>query len=212
MRITIKAKLAVTFAVVVLLAAGAMLVAIQDLGSLDSSFNNALNGNVKRIALAEDTDSRSLKVAQSEKAIILASTSEDIDRYSQEIASQASAMADDLSKLRDMSPTDEDKARIDSYQQQWGSYMSLDSEVQKFARQNSTVRARTIEQNEGAAAFAALLEPLDTKLGNVGTVGMPSASDLTAAVALGDRKDSLNSVRIMALDMMAASDDAAQQL
>ena len=211
MRITIKAKLAVTFAVVVLLAAGAMLVAIQDLGSLDSSFNNALNGNVKRIALAEDTDSRSLKVAQSEKAIILASTSEDIDRYSQEIASQASAMADDLSKLREMSPTDEDKARIDSYEQQWGSYMPRDSETQKLARQNSTVRARTIEQNEGAAAFAALLEPLDTMLGYVGAVGMPSASDLTAAVALGDLKDSLNSVRIMALDMMAASDDAAQQ-
>jgi methyl-accepting chemotaxis protein len=211
MRITIKAKLAATFAVVVLLAAGAMLVAIQNLGSLDSSFNTALNGNVKRIALAEDTDSRSLKVAQSEKAIILASTSEDIDRYSQEIASQASAMSADLSQLREMSPTDEDKARIDSYEAQWGSYMSLDSEIQKFARQNSTVRARTLEQNEGAAAFTALLEPLDAMLGNVGAVGMPSASDLTAAVALDGLKDSLNAVRVLALDMMAASDDAAQQ-
>ncbi len=110
-----------------------------------------------------------------------------------------------------MSPTDEDKARIDSYGQQWSSYMSLDSEVQKYARQNSLVRARTLEQNEGAAAFAALLEPLNEMLGNVGSIGVPSASDLSAAVTLDALKDSLNSVRVMALDMMAASDDAAQQ-
>ena len=64
MRLTIKAKLAGTFIVVVLLAAGAMFAAIMALGNLDASFNEALSSNVKRIALAEDVDNRSLQVAQ----------------------------------------------------------------------------------------------------------------------------------------------------
>ena len=211
MRLTIKAKLAATFAVVVLMAAGAMFMAIQALGSLDSSFNDALNGNVKRIAIAEDTDSRSLEVAQDEKAIILASTPEDIDRYSQEIASEASAIDSGISQLRAMSPTDEDKARIDTYESHWKTFLSLDGDVQKFARLNSLVRARTMEQNEGAAAFTALLDPLDQLTKALSAVAMPAASDLSGLAELAALRDKLQNLRILGLDMMAASDDPAQQ-
>ena len=49
MRITIKAKLAATFAVVIALSAVSMVVAMQNLGSLNSAFAGAMNGNVKRI-------------------------------------------------------------------------------------------------------------------------------------------------------------------
>jgi len=161
MRLTLKLKLTVTFAVIVAMSAGAMYLAIQALGSLDTSFNQALNSNVKRIALAEEADSRSLQVAQDEKAIILASRAEDIDRYSSEIASEASAIDAGISQLRELSTTDDDKARIDTYEQQWKTYLSIDGEIQKYARMNSLVRARTMEQNEGATAFVAMLEPLD---------------------------------------------------
>src|SRR5689334_10938500 len=124
MRLTLKAKLAATFAAVVAMSAGGMYIGIQSLGSLDASFNQALNSNVKRIALAEDADARSLQVAQDEKAIILASRAEDIDHYSSEIASEASAIEIGISQLRELSTTDEDKARIDTYDQQWKTYLS----------------------------------------------------------------------------------------
>jgi methyl-accepting chemotaxis protein len=212
MRLTIKAKLAATFAVVVLLSAGAMFAAIQALGSLDTSFNEALGTNVKRIALAEDADSRSLKVAQDEKAIILASRAEEIDRYSSEIASEASAIDTGISELRALSTTDDDKARIDTYEQQWKSYLSLDVEVQKYARLNSLVRARTMEQNEGATAFVSLLEPLDQLNQSLSAISMPTASDLAALSELGKLRDQLQSLRILGLGVMAASDDPADQL
>ena len=51
MRLTLKAKLAATFAVVV---AGGMYPAVQNLGALDESFDNAVNGNVKRLGLVQD--------------------------------------------------------------------------------------------------------------------------------------------------------------
>ena len=54
MRLTLKAKLAATFAVVVAMSAGGMYPAIQNLGALDESFNNAVNGNVKRLGLVQD--------------------------------------------------------------------------------------------------------------------------------------------------------------
>ena len=62
MRLTIKAKLAATFTIIVLMSAGAMFAAIQALASLDAAFNQPLNSNVKRIALAQEADARSLQV------------------------------------------------------------------------------------------------------------------------------------------------------
>jgi methyl-accepting chemotaxis protein len=211
MRLTIKAKLAATFTIIVLMSAGAMFAAIQALGSLDASFNQALSSNVKRIALAEDADARSLQVAQDEKAIILASRAEEIDRYSSEIASEVSAMDVGISQLRELSTTDEDKARIDTYEQQWKTYLSLDGEVQKFARLNSLVRARSMEQNEGATAFVALLEPLDDLTQKLTAVTMPTPADHAALAELGRLRDRLQGLRILGLDMMAASDDPAVQ-
>ena len=211
MRLTLKLKLTVTFAVIVAMSAGAMYLAIQALGSLDTSFNQALNSNVKRIALAEEADSRSLQVAQDEKAIILASRAEDIDRYSSEIASEASAIDAGISQLRELSTTDDDKARIDTYEQQWKTYLSIDGEIQKYARMNSLVRARTMEQNEGATAFVAMLEPLDDMRQALGAVAMPTASEVAAITELSKLRDQLQALRILGLDMMAASDDPAQQ-
>ena len=49
MRLTIKVKLAATFIVVVAMSAAGIFLAIQNLGALDTSFNVALDGNVKRI-------------------------------------------------------------------------------------------------------------------------------------------------------------------
>src|SRR3569832_1704075 len=160
MRFTIKAKLAGTFVIVVLLAAGAMFAAIMALGNLDSSFNEALNSNVKRIALAEDVDNRSLQVAQDEKAIILASRNEDIDRYSSQIASQASEIDTGISELKAMSTTEADKTRIDTYEQQWKSYLSIDEQVQKYARMNSLVCARSLVLFVGSVVFVAVLGSL----------------------------------------------------
>jgi methyl-accepting chemotaxis protein len=211
MRLTLKVKLAVTFALIVAISAGGMYLAIGALGSLDASFNEALNSNVKRIALAEDADARSLQVAQDEKAIILASRAEDIDHYSSEIASEASAIDVGISQLRELSTTDADKARIDAYEQQWKTYLSIDGEIQKYARMNSLVRARTMEQNEGATAFVALLEPLDDMRQALSAVAMPTTADVAAITELSKLRDQLQHLRILGLDVMAASDDPAQQ-
>jgi methyl-accepting chemotaxis protein len=211
MRLTIKAKLAATFAVVVLMSAGAMFAAIQALGNLDASFNEALNSNVKRIALAEDADARSLQVAQDEKAIILASRAEEIDRYSSEIAREASAIDTGISELKALSTTEDDRNLIDTYEQQWKTYLSIDGQVQQYARLNSLVRARTMEQNEGSEAFDTALATLDRLASRYSSAAIPTASDLSAVVELAALEDGLRNVRVLGLDLMAASDDPEQQ-
>ena len=73
MRITIKAKLAATFAVVIALSGVSMVVAMQNLGSLNSAFAGAMDGNVKRIQMANDLEVATLEVARDEKSMILSS-------------------------------------------------------------------------------------------------------------------------------------------
>ena len=71
MRLTLKAKLGATFAVVVLLSAASMFIALQALGSLNESFSAAMDGNVQRIMIADDLSALTLEVARDEKNIIL---------------------------------------------------------------------------------------------------------------------------------------------
>ena len=71
MRLTIKVKLAATFAVVILLSAISMVVALQNLGSLNNSFATAMGEGVKRIQLAADLEKATLEVARDEKNLIL---------------------------------------------------------------------------------------------------------------------------------------------
>lgn len=73
MRLTIKAKLAATFAVVVALSAGGMFMAIQNLSALNDELDQIVNGNAKRIEIASSINAHSLRIARDEKTLILAS-------------------------------------------------------------------------------------------------------------------------------------------
>ncbi len=64
MRLTIKAKLATTFVVVVAMSAVGMFMGIQNLGALNDSLDNIVQGNVQRVQIANDINARSIRVVR----------------------------------------------------------------------------------------------------------------------------------------------------
>jgi len=210
MRLTIKAKLAATFAVVVALSAGGMLLAIQNLGNLDASFNAAMNGNVKRIAIAADTNARTLRVARDEKNLMLATTTEEMEQFTNAITTEKAAIEANLTQLTDLS-SDEGKVRVAAFAKEWHEFLAVNTQVQDLAKLNSDVVARTMAQTAGSAGFTALLEPLDGLIDGITGNPMAGASDIAVLAKLSDLKEVLYKVRLAALNILASSDQPAEQ-
>ena len=210
MRLTIKAKLTATFAVVVAMAAGGMLLANQDLASLDDSFNNAMNGPVKRISIAENIQKLSLEVAQGEKDLILSTDEATKNRIVATIEEEASKIRELEDQLRGLSD-EEGLKRIDIFSTDWENYLKLDEQIQHFALMNSDTQARLLAQNDGATAYIAMVEPLRDLQDRLANNPMPTATDMQTLGAVGRLEADISGLRATLLDVLVTQDDPAAQ-
>src|ERR1700737_2788475 len=85
MRATIKLKLAVTFAVIISLSATMAWLGISSLGTLNTSLDNLVNGNARRLQTAVESESNVLRIVRAEKNMLLAEKPEQISAFDTEI-------------------------------------------------------------------------------------------------------------------------------
>ncbi|MDB5541781.1 MAG: hypothetical protein JWQ89_3508 [Devosia sp.] len=210
MRLTLKAKLAATFAVIVAMSAGGMFLAIQSLGTLDASFNAAMNGNVKRIGLVNQISEQSLLVARDEKNLILADTEADLAKYSAAIAAEEAEVSRLVSELRTLTDA-EGMRRLDAFVPDWEAFMAVNKQVQDFTMLNSAVKARTLAQGDGEAAFAAMFEPLHAITASINDNPLAGAAELKTYVNVSEVQDDLQNIRARSIDILLSHDDPAMQ-
>lgn len=152
MRLTIKAKLATTFAVIVAMSAGGMMLAIQNLGSLNDALNGIVAGNAQRIQIAADINARSLRIARDEKNYILASTAEEMKALGDAIHTEDVAIDENVQKLHGLS-SELGKPLVDAFRVAWDDFMVKHEQVEDLSDKNSAVVAR--DRVEGARALSA---------------------------------------------------------
>ncbi len=152
MRLTIKAKLAATFAVIVAMSAGGMVLGIQNLGTVNEALNGIVQGNSQRIKMATDINARSLRIARDEKNYILASSVEDMSALASSIHAEDKAIDEDIQKLYDLS-SDAGKPLVEAYRAAWDDFMVKHDQVEALANKNSPVVAR--ERVEAAREISA---------------------------------------------------------
>jgi methyl-accepting chemotaxis protein len=206
----LKVKLAATFAVVVALAAAGMYVAIQNLGSLNDSFNAAVNGNVKRIGLEQAINEQALMVGRAEKNLILSDNAADFDKYAQRIATSEAEIEKLLAELRGINDAEGQK-RIDAFTTDWNAFLAIDKKVQDYARLNSSVRARALAQGDGQAAFDAMYAPLVAITDAISANTLAGSSDLSTFANVSEVEDDLHTINQHALEVLLTNDDPAQQ-
>jgi methyl-accepting chemotaxis protein len=81
MRFTIKAKLALSFGVIIVLSLGAGLLAIRDLSDVNAGMNQLIDGPVERVRVAQQIETGFANLALEEKNMILADNDQDMDKY-----------------------------------------------------------------------------------------------------------------------------------
>ncbi|SDP48487.1 methyl-accepting chemotaxis protein [Filomicrobium insigne] len=170
MRLTLKFKLGMAFAAVVLLSAGGMFLGITSMAQLNENFDAVLDGQVERIRMANRINARTLRVTRDEKNMILATSVEEMDQFAKQMADEDKKIQEELANLR-ASSSDEGKRRADAFLSAWENYISLNEKIQDFARLQSSLRARRLSQNEERQGFdaanAELLRLADRMRGEV---------------------------------------------
>src|SRR5882724_1702581 len=87
MRFTIKLKLGLTFATIVVLSTVTAVLGVSSLASLDSNLQSLVQGPVERQRLALELNNSLLAMVRAEKNLVLSETKEEIDRSDAEIGS-----------------------------------------------------------------------------------------------------------------------------
>jgi methyl-accepting chemotaxis protein len=92
MRFTIKLKLGLTFAVVILLSGLTAWLGISNLASLDDQINALVNGPVKRLELSQRISIDLMRLVRNEKNLTILSNKDDLGRFENEVTKPRQAV------------------------------------------------------------------------------------------------------------------------
>jgi methyl-accepting chemotaxis protein len=176
-RSTLKFKLGVTFATIVVMSGVSMFVAIQNLGYLNNELSKIVEGNVQRIAMANDISAAAYRMARDEKNHIIATDDAQMKQLSEQMKSDDAVVRANIQKLRAVS-SEEGKRRVDAVAAAWDVFAARHEEVERLS-----------EMNSGTVAFELVVKA--TKIGDAAREALKALLDKmgTAALASGDPKD-----------------------
>jgi methyl-accepting chemotaxis protein len=145
MRATIKLKLALTFAVIILLSGSMAWFGISSLGSLNTAMDSMANGAARRLQVAQESESNILRIVRAEKNMLLAERPEQINAFDTEIGQLRTQLMARLEKWQSFA-TVEGKQKlsvIGTSVQQW---IAAQDKIRDLARRNNLAEARELSQ------------------------------------------------------------------
>jgi methyl-accepting chemotaxis protein len=149
MRLTIKLKLAATFAVVILLSAVSMVIALQNLGSLDASFDTAMDGGVARLSLADDIQSDTLELSRDESRNMLSTDQAEDKQLVAAMDAEIAGIKDKAGKLAGLSD-EAGKALVDKFVAAFDAYQTQHEQIVQLADSNRNAEAYALSTGEAA--------------------------------------------------------------
>ena len=155
MRFTIKLKLALTFAVIILLAGGMAWVGVNGLGSLNTSLDNLIKGPVARVELGGEIERAMLRTIRAEKNLVLSNTPEQVRTYDGNLSRERAGFTSQLEKLESIASTEgkHKLAAVSATSQQWAQVQDKIRELSKRAASDQEAReeAKGLSEKEGRA-------------------------------------------------------------
>src|SRR3712207_4228973 len=106
MRLTIKLKLAATFAVVVVLSGVMAWLGINSLNSLETAIENMLAGPVEQTQVANDMETDMLQILRLEKSMIMTDAQEQIARHDADLVKYRAHFVERLQKYESTASAD----------------------------------------------------------------------------------------------------------
>lgn len=157
---SIKLKLGMAFAVVLILFAGTAFFALNTLGGTYRSLDSLVNVSAERVRLAGGIKENMLEISRAERNIILASTAEEMDGFATRIEDLRGEIRDGQERLRDLA-SEQAQRQLDDFAAALDDYLAISGEVRDLARLNSNVWAREISATTAREYMTRSMESLD---------------------------------------------------
>jgi len=212
MRLTIKVKLAATFATVVLLSGVSMFVAISNLGTLKGSLDDIIDLDFAGASIANDMQERVTRIGRDQRGIVLADNVPEMEQLAASIDTEKAAFDASVTKLLELAESDAEDAQINAMLPAWQKYMAADAELRAFAMQNSGTIARELVQNEVAKAYTDVdvaMDALEASLDSQVVGG--TATEFSRFQAVKDLDTAVAEYQMNLLQILVTSDDVELQ-
>ncbi len=147
MRATIKLKLGLSFAAVIVLSAITAGIGITSLGSLDTTIGEMVQGPVQRLQLVEEVSTDLLQAIRAQKNLILASTKEEIERYDRQITEIRPQVTERLDKGEALASV-EGKPKWVALRADWQHYTAEEDKVRDAIRRGAQQEAKEMSTGE----------------------------------------------------------------
>lgn len=213
MRITLKTKLATAFAIVVLLAVGGMLLGINNMNYINTSYSSLLEDQVTRQIAAQEASRAVQRFARDENEIILAQDNAAMDEFAEALESHNQALLQSLDKITNLS-SEEGKTEIANFRRLWDKYLENNEKVQTETRKQSIRSARRLAQNDSQTQFNVVLDKLnqlDEKTRAQAQASSTNLKDVLRYSAIADISDFLLRIRLNTLNVLVSADNPERQ-
>jgi methyl-accepting chemotaxis protein len=188
MRISVKMKLAVAFAVVIALSMVTAAVAVNGLANLNATVESLVSVSSQRQKLAIETQASLIDISRQEKNMILDETDEGKATYDGRITADRDKLKKTIEQYRGLA-SDEERRSLETLTATIEKYYSVQDKVRTFSKMNSTAKATALSDGEGRSTYDAMVESL---------APVSERIDLSAQTAPDRMKTALLADRLMA--------------
>jgi len=182
MRITIKAKLAAAFTLIVLLAGASSLLALDSMSGMQDRLDFIVENNARKVALADDIEARFLNSQRRARDMVQTNSEEEMKRLMGNIGGDTLAMSTAIDEMTSLLQTEHGQELLTELSDKITKYNALLDQIYDLSTQNTNYKADVLMDTEGEALFTAMQAALET---------------LTRAARMrGDDRESLSVIQV----------------
>ena len=159
MRVTLKVKLGVIFAIVLALSGTGMYIAIEKLGELDSVFSTSVEKNFGRIHALTEAEDTARRIEVDIRRHIMSTSQQEMDQVETSISNRKEKLKAEIAKLR-TSLSGQNGLIVDKIVASVDKAFAAFDDLRKLSRLDSIATARKLFQGDAQTAFAAFEEAL----------------------------------------------------
>ncbi|MGO4851283.1 methyl-accepting chemotaxis protein [Phaeovulum sp. W22_SRMD_FR3] len=152
MRLTIKLKLVVTFALLILMSAGSQFIAINNLGALNTEVNALADGDAVRVNLSQEIAGMQLRVQRDVREALLLNNIDDRRTVEARIETDRAKVTELVTALKAIA-TEAGQADLATYERQTSELRAINERVISLSSTGQLPRAVELLQSEGRAKW-----------------------------------------------------------
>jgi methyl-accepting chemotaxis protein len=160
MRLTLKLKLGVTFAAILIMSAVSMFIAIQNLGNINDAVTDIVDKQAKRLALVGDLYANQLRIQRELRDYILTTDEAGMRVVEERLEQARNASQTNFDELQALSG-EEGRRRLDAVKAVWDKSTPINNRALELARASRNEEAANILLTQGLQAWREMQATLD---------------------------------------------------